>query len=1722
MSELGVEDGHTMTALLAASVPAKAPEYVDDLHLNPTNPGALIATTEGYFEVLFRLMQSDGDPEISSHVWNLLMAVPTNQKILDPIAQMGQNTDAGFEPLDWVTQLQASAYYSSIYVLQIADAQLMPADDQNLPHAAKWRREFIQSGGFAHALQFFMDGDFVNKPGQSVALRIIRCCLFGANQESSATADIETIPDSPVRSSLLTNFDYPGLLNKLVFVVIQEQENDTEQSEEVLMDALYNIECILMDKDLSDVMLQIQQIECLLVNLLLQNPHEVVRKQIGSSLYPALVNGLTDDGFCQVLGMLTKSLESLDPTSMTTQQYFDLLITLIPSAAARRMNMQHLLHTLIQKLHTLPNGTADVLVGCLQVLSELVQSQQELIASMGATGAFSKEVFDHFLFSMPASHDKENWPLCRTADTRQAAFSLLGAMVQCSVVDRRIVVELVRSLCSGVPEVVRSDWSCEPNFAKKAECGFVGLKNQGCTCYMNALLQQLYMVPLIREGLLGCDIQMPVFEEDHLAGADLVGRRIRVVYSNCKEYESEVVEYNPDTDEHTIRYDDGHKVCYRLSEGQEGKEKPGFQVVRGPPTEREETMKVLYESKRCFRYLADSQMRYYDPRLLVDACKVLNLQFNVYQQNDSAEFCDKLLDRWEKGMKGTEQATLLAETCYGEQVKQKIPKEPLQGEETCRKKNSSPQQFMLLALTIRGKESVYEMLAAHTANEVMDGDNKIKWEETDEYRDTIIRDVFAKLPNLLMLHLKRFDLDYNTFETVKFNNRVSFPTTLYMKPFTKEGVEEREAAAEAEAMQAAEAQADIGGKDGDVDDPAPGQSHQPTYAEIAAEVAAMPEEEMDPNYVYKLGGVVIHSGYAQGGHYYSFIKDRGTDKWYKFDDETVTDFDISNLEQECFGGVQSRPQSTLEYGKWVTQDVEMESMMNALVLVYEKVVPTGVTSDTVESDVSPEEEQAADADAPPTWAVEEDVDVSDHTGPSCGKNEESSLENQVWEANSSFVRNSYLFDTDFHNFQLKLLNCMPSHDDAAEVLVVIQMGTEFLFNVLLHARDKSAVKAWVSALQNLYDQNQVACQWLLTQLTGEMRTRWLSDVLFECFVPQARNALVDLAAHAVRCLSPSERELLQEATSKDALTENRRDHPSVHHPSVIITLLNTMVSLLGDAAKHWKSFDQYFLLWLRLAETDEVVRAYMCSRDYIALLANFFLGPKSPIRHRFPLVTTTYTQVLGPNYGPLVQAILALVGVPMIRRVSLLEDDCVVYSQDAKLSEAAVRALTKIFSDFASEQNGIVGMSSSDINKYFNACDVYDNLTYFSDRIAGILKEHQTTADGRLSLQGFLSFYKDVACKDENLVWKDLRKLGWREDLCHESQIPQGTEAQNVQIPSLSQEILLSEEFYEAATNEKATADAVQCYTYICRSNPDASAAIVEALLHRIQSAQVGWKGERFVEGCVAGLGSLLDLEDSLQEERLRLAIDGPQGILATAAKLSQSDTEVVNLSKSDSEAQIRNVYRLIKILLALMKKSTAVTEWLTTNKAEWAWTVQWLHAKSLHPALSFTPNFGRHFSKMETLRTLTEIHGEETYKNDISQSEDDVYTVAGAGSNMVNGLYKYAGTHDGVPMYTKQPGTSAETQNFQLYRCTLTSGAQRWYISDVVKTKPPGTSADQDYYWAPQDLNQSLPPSHGWTTCRTSVQTDMFSGGIDPPPLVSVCSVESPPIDTVASEMEI
>ena len=85
---------------------------------------------------------------------------------------------------------------------------------------------------------------------------------------------------------------------------------------------------------------------------------------------------------------------------------------------------------------------------------------------------------------------------------------------------------------------------------------YSGLRNQDCTCYMNSVLQQLFMMPELRQSI--CSATLP--EALRLSGvgmitksADLVGKSILVSWDSGVLYDA-VKSYNRKTGMHTIRY----------------------------------------------------------------------------------------------------------------------------------------------------------------------------------------------------------------------------------------------------------------------------------------------------------------------------------------------------------------------------------------------------------------------------------------------------------------------------------------------------------------------------------------------------------------------------------------------------------------------------------------------------------------------------------------------------------------------------------------------------------------------------------------------------------------------------------------------------------------------------------------------------------------------------------------------------------------------------------------------------------------------------------------------------------------------------------------------------------------------------------------------------------------------------------------------------------------
>lgn len=111
-------------------------------------------------------------------------------------------------------------------------------------------------------------------------------------------------------------------------------------------------------------------------------------------------------------------------------------------------------------------------------------------------------------------------------------------------------------------------------------------------------------------------------------------------------------------------------------------------------------------------------------------------------------------------------------------------------------------------------------------------------------------------------------------------------------------------------------------------------------SDVIMQTRNLNDDDPDAQYEYNLIGVTVHTGNADGGHYYSFIKERNglhpfaQDRWFLFNDAEVKQFDPSQIEAECFGGEMTSKTYDTVTEKYL--DFSFEKTNSAYMLFYER------------------------------------------------------------------------------------------------------------------------------------------------------------------------------------------------------------------------------------------------------------------------------------------------------------------------------------------------------------------------------------------------------------------------------------------------------------------------------------------------------------------------------------------------------------------------------------------------------------------------------------------------------------------------------------------------------------------------------------------------------------------------------------------------------------------
>jgi ubiquitin carboxyl-terminal hydrolase 7 len=241
----------------------------------------------------------------------------------------------------------------------------------------------------------------------------------------------------------------------------------------------------------------------------------------------------------------------------------------------------------------------------------------------------------------------------------------------------------------------------------------------------------------------------------------------------------------------------------------------------------------------------------------------------IFEQQDVQELSRILMENLEKRMKGTEAENALPRMFVGK-MKTYISCLNVDYQST------RIEDFWDVQLNVTKMSGLDDSFRDYCQPEIMEGENKYAAEGFG-LQDAKKGIIFESFPSVLHLQLKRFEYDFQKDAMTKINDRFEFPETWDASPYLSD--------------------------DADRSEP----------------------------YIYKLHGVLVHSGDLHAGHYYAFIKPTKDGDFYKFDDDRVTRATLKEAIDDNFGG--EYPSLNGVTSLKPTQKVVKRSM-NAYMLVY--------------------------------------------------------------------------------------------------------------------------------------------------------------------------------------------------------------------------------------------------------------------------------------------------------------------------------------------------------------------------------------------------------------------------------------------------------------------------------------------------------------------------------------------------------------------------------------------------------------------------------------------------------------------------------------------------------------------------------------------------------------------------------------------------------------------
>lgn len=411
------------------------------------------------------------------------------------------------------------------------------------------------------------------------------------------------------------------------------------------------------------------------------------------------------------------------------------------------------------------------------------------------------------------------------------------------------------------------------------------------------------------------------------------------------------------------------------------------------------------------------------------------------------------------------------------------------------------------------------------------------------------RACFKDIPNNLIFHLKRFDYDIMNGNRHKINDKFDFHERIDMGPYSIDFLQDT-------------------------------------------------ERPLSPD-IFELVGILVHTGTAESGHYYSYIRERAGRAepgatWVEFNDADVTLFNPAQIPDLCFGGIiEPVGYAAASYPKsW-----------NAYMLFYQRL-------------------GTADTNAPQQQPVVGQASVKEPLSPD--------LENRITIDNERFLRKYCLNDSAHAAFVVSLLDqlrvvtkscCSDGHTIENDAVI---LALEYADQVLSRMKDTADFEKLLDSLTTVVRGCSTCCS-IALKWVADNKTAF-RNLLLRCPASKVRKIFADMLVRALRYLRDNDAQ--EYGFDVDNIELKLGDGMLPESSSGILQrLIRNLQELWPSLHFHLRAWDDYFGLLAAIAECGAPETFLLLREDFLKLCLEVLIVD-SPGTRRLRVDNPHYNQLL--------------------------------------------------------------------------------------------------------------------------------------------------------------------------------------------------------------------------------------------------------------------------------------------------------------------------------------------------------------------------------------------------------------------------------------------------------------------------------------------------------------